>query len=250
MNDKKSDQLDILGITVNRVDEAQSLARIATFLKTSGCKHIITLNPEYVMNANKDEGLRRIINSAELTVPDGMGVVWASRILGEPLLGRVTGTDLLPHICRFCAEKGHSIYFLGGQPGIAGQAASKMGSLFPKLKVAGFSSNDPDPHLDDHTVAEINDSKADLLAVAYGCPKQDFWIDRNRGRLTTVRVAIGVGGAFDFISSELPRAPGWMRQLGLEWLFRLWMEPSRIWRMLALPLFGLRVFGQRWGKRG
>ncbi len=243
----ENSQLEVLGVKIDRGGKEASLTRIASFLETPGCKQVVTINPEYVMLAEKSARLKRLLNRTELNVPDGMGIVWASRLLGEPLEDRVTGTDLLPRICGLCAEKGLGIFLLGGRPGIAELAAANLRRSFPGLVVAGASSRDPNPETDLETVREINESGAGVLAVAYGCPKQDFWIERNRDRLTDVRVAIGVGGAFDFISGEVPRAPRPFRRLGLEWLFRLWLEPTRARRMVALPRFGWRVLRSRRG---
>ena len=235
----------ILSVRVDRVDYDRALDAIGAMMRSEGCKQVVTLNPEYVMRAEQDGRLLRIINAAELSVPDGMGIVWASRILRDPLPDRVTGTGLLPRICGHCAETGHGIFLLGGEPGVADAAADELRSRFPDLRIAGTSSADPDPAADDMLVAEINNSGADVLAVAYGCPKQDLWIDRNRNKLASVKVAIGVGGAFDFISGLTPRAPKPMRKAGMEWLFRLWLEPQRVRRMAALPKFGWRVLRSR-----
>ena len=244
--DKQSlGKLRLLSVRVDRVDYSRALDAIHRLLKSEGCKQVVTLNPEYVMRAEQSGRLLRIINAAELSVPDGIGIVWASRILGDPLPDRVTGTGLLPRICGLCAGTGHSIFLLGGEPGVAAAAATELQSRHPALRVAGVSSADPDPATDDRTVEEINRSGADVLAVAYGCPKQDLWIDRNRDRLEDVRVAIGVGGAFDFISGQIPRAPRLMRKAGMEWLFRLWLEPQRARRMAALPRFAWRVLRTR-----
>jgi N-acetylglucosaminyldiphosphoundecaprenol N-acetyl-beta-D-mannosaminyltransferase len=240
-----NDRLRVLSVLVDRVDPSSALSRITGLLKTGGCKHVVTLNPEYVMRAERDSELRRIINGAELTVPDGIGIVWASRLLGEPLPDRVTGTGMLPKLCSICADEGLSVFLLGGGPGVADAAGAELVRMYPKLEIAGSSSRDPDPALDELLVEEINSSGAQLLAVAYGCPKQDLWIDRNRDRLTQVKVAIGVGGAFDFISGQIPRAPRFMRRTGTEWLFRLWIEPSRVRRMVVLPRFGWKVLRSR-----
>jgi N-acetylglucosaminyldiphosphoundecaprenol N-acetyl-beta-D-mannosaminyltransferase len=243
--EQKQDKLNLLHVAVDRVDYDSALARINKLLDTNGCKQVVTLNPEYVMRAEKEPQLQRIINGAELTVPDGMGIVWASRLLGEPLPDRVTGTGLLPKICKICADEGLGIFLLGGGPGVAKSAATELLGRYPQLNIAGISSSDPDASLDDALVEQINSSGATVLAVAYGCPKQDLWIDRNRKRLSGVRVAIGVGGAFDFISGQIPRAPRFMRRTGTEWLFRLWIEPSRGRRMMALPRFGWKVLRSR-----
>ncbi len=238
-------RLKILGVDVDPVDARVALDRISAFLKTPGCKQVVTINPEYVMLAGTSGRLMRLLNRAELNVPDGVGIVWASRMLGAPLAGRVTGTDLLPQICGLCEREGHSIFLLGGAAGVARQAAGNLYARFPGLEIAGASDNDPDADVNPTTINEINKSGAAVLAVAYGCPKQDFWIDRNRDRLAGVRVAIGVGGAFDFIAGQVPRAPRLLRRAGLEWLYRLWLEPSRYRRMAALPRFGWQVMKSR-----
>jgi N-acetylglucosaminyldiphosphoundecaprenol N-acetyl-beta-D-mannosaminyltransferase len=247
MKPDAKDKMDILGVRVDRVDQRQALEAISAFLETDGCKQIVTLNPEYVMLAGERQDLRGIINTCELSVPDGMGIIWASRLMGDPLDNRVTGTGLLPAIGRMCAEKGYSLFLLGGREGVADLTAKELTRLHPSLEIAGTSSSDPEEG--DAAVAEINRSGADILAVAYGCPKQDFWIDKHRSDLVTVRAAIGVGGAFDFISGQMPRAPRVMRRMGLEWLFRLWLEPGRASRMLALPRFGLRIAAVRFRRK-
>ncbi|MBI5870232.1 MAG: WecB/TagA/CpsF family glycosyltransferase [Actinobacteria bacterium] len=239
------DTLEVLGVRVDRVDPMQTMEAIAGMLGTDGCKQVVTLNPEYVMRAGREPELMRLINGSELIVPDGMGIVWASRLLGRPLKGRVTGTGLLPEIARLCAAREAGLFLLGGQPGVAEMTSAKLRHDIPGLKIAGVSSNDPGLATDERTIEAINNSGAQVLAVAYGCPKQDYWIGRNRGKLTSVRVAIGVGGAFDFISGQVPRAPKFFRRAGLEWLFRLWLEPSRARRMVALPRFGLKVLLSR-----
>jgi len=243
------DTLEVLGVRVDRVDSMQAITAISNMLDSPGCKHVVTLNPEYVMRAGNEPGLMRLINSSELIVPDGIGIVWSSRLLGKPLRGRVTGTGLLPEIARLCAARNTGLFLLGGQPGVAEMTSAVLRHDIPGLKIAGISSDDPGPATDKRTIEAINCSGATVLAVAYGCPKQDYWIGRNRGELTSVRVAIGVGGAFDFISGQVPRAPRWMRRVGMEWLFRLWLEPSRARRMMALPRFGLKVLRSRLTKQ-
>ncbi len=242
---RRPQRLKILGVDVDPVDASLALRRVSDYLKSPGCKQVVTINPEYVMLAGTSSRLMRLLNRAELNVPDGIGIVWASRRLGLPLAGRVTGADLLPQICGLCESDGHSIYLLGGAEGVARQAAANLQASFPRLEIAGTSSRDPDADTNHETIAEINSSGAAILAVAYGCPKQDFWIDRNRDLLTGVRVALGVGGAFDFIAGRVPRAPRLLRQAGLEWLYRLWLEPSRYRRMAALPRFGFQVLRSR-----
>ena len=238
-------QVEVLGVNIDRTTAEGAMTRITAMLDAPGCKQVVTVNPEYVMLADGSPRLKRLLNRTELNVPDGIGIVWASRLLGEPIAARVTGTDLLPQICRLLSRREESIFLLGGAPGVAEQAAENLSAQFPGCRIAGTSSNNPSPETDPQTVHSINESGDAVLAVAYGCPKQDFWIERNRDRLTGIRVAIGVGGAFDFISGDVPRAPGPLRKAGLEWLYRLWLEPSRYRRMLALPRFGWRVAKSR-----
>lgn len=240
-----TESLELLGVRVDCVDQYEALARVGHLMDTPGLSQIVTLNPEYVMHARNKPDLLSIINSSDLSVPDGIGIVWGARLSGKRLHRRVTGTGLLPEICRLSAHKNLSLFLLGGRPGVAEIAAEELTSRFPALEIAGTSDHDPGPESDIAIVEKINLSGAKVLAVAYGCPKQDYWIDRNRQSLTTVRVAIGVGGAFDFISGEVPRAPRWLRQAGMEWLYRLYQEPSRVGRMLALPRFGWLVIRER-----
>lgn len=240
-----ANSIEVLGVQFDRVDHEQAINTIATLLETPGCKQVVTPNPEYVMRADRDPELKRILNEAHLSVPDGIGIVWASRLLGQPLQGRIAGSDLLPEIARLCATRGNSLFLLGGQLGVAEKTAAKFLEQNHNLMIAGVSSNDPGPDSDPRTIEAINKSGADVLAVAYGWPGE-YWIYRNRDKLTGVRVAIGVGGAFDFISGQVPRAPRLFRRAGLEWLFRLGMEPSRARRMAVLPRFGFKVLWSRW----
>ncbi len=240
-----SDHIQILGVRIDRLRKRETLEQIASFIETPDCKLVVTVNPEHVMLTEKSAHFKEILNNSEINVPDGIGIIWASWLLGKPLPERITGTDLLPHICHICAEKAAGIFLLGGNPGIAKQTADNLRRQIPNLIIAGTSSRDPGSDADRETVKEINESGARVLAVAYGSPKENLWIDRNRHKLTSVRVAIGVGGAFDFISGRTPRAPKAMRKVGMEWLYRLWLEPQRARRMAALPRFSWRVLMSR-----
>jgi len=157
-----------------------------------------------------------------------------------PLPERVTGSDGLPKIAERAAEKGWKLYFLGAAPGVVEKAAHILRERYPELLVVGTHSGSPAPEEEDDIVARVNASSADLLFVAYGAPEQDKWIARNLPRLN-VTMAMGVGGAFDFIAGVVPRAPLWMQSMGLEWLFRLYLQPRRIGRMMRLPRFVLAV---------
>jgi N-acetylglucosaminyldiphosphoundecaprenol N-acetyl-beta-D-mannosaminyltransferase len=181
-------------------------------------------------------------------VPDGIGLVWASRWLGRPLRQRVSGSDLVPRLAALAAARGWSIFLLGAAPGVAGVAAAKLRAANPTLRIAGTYAGSPSPDEEEAIVARIRAAAPQMLFVAYGAPAQDLWIARNLARLG-VPVAIGVGGTLDFIAGTRRRAPAWVQRVGLEWLYRLWQEPRRWRRMLALPHAAWLVFWEGVGGR-
>ena len=231
----------ILGAPVDAVTYAGWLERIERWIDADdGARQVCTVNPEFIMIARGDPIFRAILDRADLCVPDGVGLLWASRKLGAPLPQRVTGSDGVPLIAERAAERGWRLFLLGAAPGIAQRAADTLREAHPALKVAGVHSGSPAERDEDDIVARVNASNADILFVAYGAPQQDKWIARNLARLD-VKMAMGVGGSLDFIAGVVPRAPLWMRRLGLEWAFRLARQPWRIRRMLRLPRFVMGV---------
>ncbi len=202
--------------------------------------HVCTINPEFIIIAQRDPNFFNILSRADLCVPDGIGLLWAARHLHTPLPQRVTGSDGVPIIAERAAQTGWRLFFLGAAPGVAEKAADVLRAKHPGLHIVGTYSGSPAPEEEDALVERVNAAGADILFVAYGAPGQDKWIARNLPRLN-VRMAMGVGGSFDFIAGVLPRAPLWMQRLGLEWLFRLYLQPWRFWRMLRLPRFVLAV---------
>ncbi len=237
----------VLGVRVDRVGQEQALDYIEQMIarrRASGnqlpCQQVVTVNPEFVMAAQRNEGFRIAINSAALVLPDGTGVVWAARYLGRPTPERVTGTDMLPLLARRCAASGYRLYLLGAAPGVAEAAAARLQELGPGLQIAGTYAGSPAPAEEEKIIEGVREAQADVLCVAYGAPAQELWIYRNLARLP-VAVAIGVGGAFDFLAGRQRRAPEAMRRVGLEWLYRLYREPWRWRRMLALPQFAVQV---------
>ncbi len=237
----------VLGVRVDRLSEQQALdtiermvARHRTNEGQIACEQIITVNPEFVMMAQRNEDFRIAINQAALVLADGMGVVWATRYVGRPVPERITGTDTLAALARRCALRGYRLYLLGAAPGVAEAAGARLQELAPGLEIAGTYAGSPAPDEEDAIIERIRAAKADVLCVAYGAPAQDLWIWRNLSRLP-VAVAMGVGGAFDFLAGRQRRAPRVMQRLGLEWLYRLYREPWRWRRMLALPRFAVQV---------
>ena len=236
--------LNVLGVPVDGMTYGQWIERIQQWIShDEGPRHVCTVNPEFVMIAQGDPIFFRILNRADLCVPDGVGLSWASRYLGKPIPERVTGSDGVPLIARHAAECGWRIFFLGAGEGIAARAAEILQQRNPGLQIAGTFAGSPAESEEDDIVTRINRSFADILFVAYGAPVQDKWIARNLPRLK-VKMAMGVGGSLDFIAGAVPRAPLWMREYGLEWLYRLLRQPWRFRRMLRLPRFVLAVLRQ------
>lgn len=233
--------VSILGVPVHPVTMAETLQIVRSFMGEPGLHQLATVNPEFVMRARRDAAFRRVLQQADLCLPDGVGLLYAARRYGQRLPQRVPGSELVYHLARLAARQSWPLFLLGAAPGVARQAATVLQEHSPGLKIAGTYAGSPAPEENDAIVQRINESAAQLLYVAYGAPRQDKWIARNREALATVRVAMGVGGALDFISGKAVRAPRWVQNIGLEWLHRLLHEPWRWRRMLDLPRFALHV---------
>lgn len=227
----KQERINILGVPFDSMKNNAALALVLEKIAGNG-KHffIATPNPEMLLEARKNASFREVLNKTDLNIPDGFGIMLAARVSGKPLKERITGTDLMQAVCRHAPEK-TKIFLLGAGPGIAEKTGKILEKRCPNIAVAGTHGGSPAPEEENHIRHLINESGAELLFVAYGAPKQEMWLARNLSHLTHVRVAMGVGGAFDFISGTVKRAPMWMRKLGIEWLYRLIKQPSRIGRI-------------------
>jgi N-acetylglucosaminyldiphosphoundecaprenol N-acetyl-beta-D-mannosaminyltransferase len=237
----------VLGVRVDQLSRQQALDRIEQIIaqrRASGntlpCQQIITVNTEFVIAAQRNTAFRIAINQAALVLPDGIGVVWATRYLRHPVSERITGTDTVVALAERCATSGYRLYLLGAAPGVAETAGAYLQEFAPGLEIAGTYAGSPAPGEEDAIIERIRAARADVLCVAYGAPAQDLWIRRNLSRLP-VAVAIGVGGALDFLSGRQRRAPRAMQRVGLEWLYRLYRQPWRWRRMLAIPRFIVQV---------
>ena len=228
--------IEILGVQIDNVTAAQALVDIAGFVQAATPHQVVTVNPEFVMLAQRMPAFRSVINQADLRLPDGVGLLWAARRLGTPLQERVTGSDTVPAIAQQAARLGHRLFLLGAAPGVAEKAARRLMHLAPGVQIVGTYAGSPAPAEEAHITQMIRAAAPDILFVAYGAPHQDLWIARNLPRLE-VPVAMGVGGTFDFLAGVARRAPLWMQNLGLEWLYRLIHEPWRIRRQLHIPHF-------------
>jgi N-acetylglucosaminyldiphosphoundecaprenol N-acetyl-beta-D-mannosaminyltransferase len=232
-------QTRVLGIKVDCLDMPGALEAIEHYVDEGGYHLVATINPEFVMRAQRDARFARVLESADMCLADGAGVVWAARRQGCSIEQAVTGTDLVRPLGALCARRGFALFLLGAADGVAAELASKLAEENPGLKVAAHAGS-PDPADDGTTIELIHRHGTEVLLVAYGAPSQEFWIDRLRDRLG-IAVAMGVGGAFDYLTGRVPRAPEWMRRAGLEWLHRLARQPWRVRRMAVLPAYAIKV---------
>ncbi|MBX3070294.1 MAG: WecB/TagA/CpsF family glycosyltransferase [Thermomicrobiales bacterium] len=237
----------ILGVPVDLAGRQVVRDRIHAHLggQLAGMLHLLTLNPEYVMAARADSSFLAAIGRADLIVCDGIGTFVAARLAGLAGIERYTGVELIDDLARFSgfSEQG-GVFLLGGRD--ADAASIELGKRFPAARVCGaWSGGHPDPVWDDESLQRIEASGASILLVGYGAPAQVFWIDRNRERLEGigVRVAVGIGGALDYLSGHAKPAPPLLRRVGLEWLWRLMHEPWRWKRQLRLLPFALLAVG-------
>ena len=232
------DTVNILGVYVNKYTMEQAVKKAAELIETEGMSMIFTPNSEILLYASNNPDFTKVLNQANMIIPDGLGVVYGARILGEPLKERVAGYDLVCNLFPIMAQKGQSVYLLGAKPSVAEKAAENLTKKYPGLVIAG--THDGYFKDDDEVIADINRSNPDFLMVCLGFPKQEQWIFDNRDKINT-RLAIGAGGCLDVFAGTVARAPEFYCNHGLEWLYRLVKQPSRFVRMLALPKFGFKV---------
>lgn len=230
----------IFGVRFDNVTAEEAKRRFIAMVDSDGLKTIYTPNTEIIMKAQDDPSFKQVLNEGDLVIPDGIGVVLASKIHHLGLSERVPGIELMGLMLEFCNRAGKSIYLFGGAPGIADKAAEKILTTYPNLKIVGirdgyFKDEEAWSILDD-----INENKPDVLFVALGAPKQEKWIHQYKKTLNA-KVAMGVGGALDVWSGTVKRAPVIFQRLGLEWFYRLLKQPSRIGRMMSLPKFMIKV---------
>lgn len=233
-------RVEILGTLVDKITMEDALAKVEAFIREEKPRHIITLNAEIIYRAQTEARLKKVINQADLVTPDGAGVVWASHKLGDPLPERVTGIDLMLKIAEQASQKGWKLYLYGAAPGVAKQAARNLEKNFTGIKIVGTKHGFLSSKEMDEMIAHIKAQKPQVLFVALGAPRQEYWIREHLEELQ-VPVCMGVGGSFDVISGKVKRAPKIFQDLHLEWFYRLLKEPKRFKRMLALPKFVLKI---------
>lgn len=233
---------DVLGVGFDSVTMDEALEAAERLMKGPGADYIVTPNPEIVMACREDPEVKRAVAEASLVLPDGIGVIYGAKLLGRPLKEKVPGADFAEKLMARMAESSGSVYLLGARPGVAELAGKRLSEKYPGLRIAGTSDG---YFRDDGPVIEkINAARPDLLLVCLGAPRQEKWMMTCRDRLAVPLMA-GLGGSLDVYAGVVRRAPERWQRLNLEWLYRLIKQPSRIGRMMKLPLFLLCVMGQR-----
>jgi N-acetylglucosaminyldiphosphoundecaprenol N-acetyl-beta-D-mannosaminyltransferase len=229
----------ILGVTFDNMSLAGTLARIEEMIAAREPCYIVTANVDFLVQARRDAELRRVLLDAHLVLCDGMPLVWTSRLLGNALAERVAGSDLAPQLIRVAAKKNYRLFFLGATPKANEQAIANVRAQFPNANIAGHFSPPfrPLPEMDNEQIRQkILAARPDILFVAFGCPKAEKWMARHHQSLG-VPVMIGVGGTIDFLAGWVKRAPPWMQRAGVEWMYRLWQEPRRLFRRYVTDLW-------------
>jgi N-acetylglucosaminyldiphosphoundecaprenol N-acetyl-beta-D-mannosaminyltransferase len=242
------EELIVLGVKINRVTLKEACQKVREFLRLPGQYKIFTPNPEFLVKASNDEYFKYTLNTSDLSLCDGRGIQFVSKVK----LDRIPGVDFMLEICRIAEEENKSVYLLGsGSDEVVKKTAENLQQKFPRLKVVGFNkglqiyensnitiqqyNTEPkiivDQSENDRILNEINKIRPDILFVAFGMGKQEKWIVENLAKMPSVKIAMGVGGAFDYISGSVKRAPLLMRKIGLEWLYRLIKQPKRIVRI-------------------
>ena len=235
-------RVDVLGVGFDNVNMEQAVERTAGMMAEGTFHYAVTPNAEFVQRAEKDEGFRTALNGADLVLPDGIGVVYAAKIMGRPLQGRVPGCDFAAALCGWMAKNGKKLFLLGAKPGVAEQAARNLEQNHPGLTVCG--THDGYFKEDAPVVEAIRAAGADVVFVCLGAPKQENWMIEH-GPKTGASFLIGLGGSLDVFAGTVKRAPEIWQKLGLEWLYRLLKQPSRIGRMAKLPLFLVSAAGAK-----
>lgn len=244
----------IAEISINSTSQEEVLKAVVQKVSSGQKLFIVTPNPEFIIFAKANPWFKTILNKADIAVPDGIGLIWASKILGKNIQERISGTDFMERLCQEAAKHGWTVYLLGGEEGVAQKTLAILKKRFPGLK--GWADTGLKLDLSPNTyylipkqeitkvTQHINTRKPDFLFVAFGMGKQEKFIYNNWDELN-VKLAMGVGGAFDYISGKIPRAPKWVQKTGLEWLFRLLRQPWRIRRQLTLLGFIWLIFKEK-----
>lgn len=247
-------QVNIAGVNIDNLSLSEVLSRVDLLVRARVPSYIITPNVDHIVKWQKDDEFKEIYDRAALVLADGVPLLWAGHFLGTPIVEKVSGSDLLPQICEQSASKGYRLFFLGGRPGAADLAAKKLCQKFPGLQIAGTYCPpygfEKDQKENDKIIGLIRAAKPDILFVGLGAPKQEKWIYRFY-QVYQAPVSIGIGVTFEYISGMVRRAPVWMQKAGMEWSWRILMEPGRLWKRYLIDdmQFFPLILSQKLGKK-
>lgn len=245
-------RISISNIKIDQCSMQEAIQATTALIEEKKNAYIVTPNIDHIVMLRKDAEFRRIYQEASLVLPDGMPILWAARFLGTPLKEKISGSDLFPKLCELANEKGYRIFFLGGRLGAADKASEILMKKYSKLQIVrtycppfGFENN---ANENNKIIQTIKDVHPDILFVGLGAPKQEKWIYKHKDEYQ-VPVSIGIGATFDFESGMVKRSPIWMQKVGFEWLWRLIMEPKRLWKRYLIddPVFFWLVLKQKLG---
>lgn len=247
------DRTNILGVGVSAINPDMAVDTIDGWIAEGRQNYVCVTGVHGVIESQSDQDLGRILNQAGLVTPDGMPLVWVSRLRNNRSVSRVYGPDLMAEVCAKSVAKGHRHFLYGGAPGVAERLADQLRQRYPGIEIAGLyvpPFRPLTPAEDEAVIEQINASKADIVWVGLSTPKQEYWMAAHLGRLDAC-VMVGVGAAFDFLAGVKTQAPRWMQRSGLEWLYRLVTEPRRLWRryLTIVPLFLILITLESLGLR-
>jgi N-acetylglucosaminyldiphosphoundecaprenol N-acetyl-beta-D-mannosaminyltransferase len=248
------EKVNVLGVGISVLDQDRAREFLFDAVRNGRRGYVTITNVYSVSEAQRNPALREIFNRALLSTPDGMPMVWMGRLQGQPSIRRVYGPDLLLNLCEHSSAAGFSHFFCGGKPGVAEELADALQKRFSGLKVAGTFCPPFGPLNSEDRAAlvdKVRETRPDFFWVGISTPKQERFMTEYISILPEAKIFIGVGAAFDFLTGRVRQAPRWMMRIGLEWLFRLFQEPKRLWRRYLIynPLFILRATAQLLGLR-
>ncbi len=240
-------KIDILGVKIDNINRGDLLVSIEKLLTNNEQTTIFTPNTEIISKADRDKDLKKLLNSADILIADGIGVVLASKIIGKPLPSRLAGIEIGEDIMNFATRKNYGIFLLGSTNDVLKKAKLNLEKKYKSLKICGIHDGffDVNSKENDTLIDAINKSKADILFVCMGFPRQEKWIYSNISKLTTVKLSIGLGGSVDVWGGKVKRAPKLFRKLYLEWLWRILIEVKRIKFLTTIPYFLKKVLKER-----
>jgi N-acetylglucosaminyldiphosphoundecaprenol N-acetyl-beta-D-mannosaminyltransferase len=253
------EQIELFGIAFSNITFEEVRRFVSERVRDRKPGFAVTPNVDHICLRQRNPEFRAAYDNASLVLADGMPILWASRIMGKPLCEKLSGSDLVPLLCEYAADHGYSVFLFGGRDDVPGQAADALLKRHPGLKVAGTYSPpmlfERDPELDAAAVRRIREAKPDICFVALGSPRQEIWLDRHFEE-AGVPMMFGIGASLDFVAGRVRRAPRWMQRSGLEWAWRVAIEPRRLWRrylvedLLFFKLLWQEFRRSRLGRKG